>query len=400
MPRSPESSAPDRPQSRTVVFVVPDYVPYTGGTVSQTRVQAAELLRRGWRVQVLTRRNYRHWRRAEEINGVSVFRIGPPSFTPFRHLIGLLGTWAALAVRYRGADVVQVVMDSDSAAAAYLAGYGPRVWLMWGTFGDAQEVLQGRVGAPRRRAMKRYRHIVLTEAMRRELTETCDLPTDASIPVPVDTTHFTPVDAEERRRLRDSFGLPADAVVIAFTGHLEPRKGVDRLLEAFDALAGADPTVHLLVVGTGKGRVDGIEDQLHQYAAEHGLTDRTTFTGEVQDVRPYLQSADIFCLPSWREGMPNSILEAMACGLAGVAPASAGSEEPYADGAGIIPSSNDPAELQRCLQSLVADPELRQEIAERARKRCEEVYSVGAVIDAYERAWESGGDRPMSQVRS
>jgi glycosyltransferase involved in cell wall biosynthesis len=379
----------DGHQAKTVVFVVPDYVPYTGGTVSQTRVQAAELVRRGWRVQVLTRRNFPEWPRVERLNGVDVFRIGPPSFTTVKHLLGVTGMWAALALRHRRADVVQVVMDSDSAAAAVLAGLGRRSWLMWGTYGDAQQVLQGPLGRLRRRAMRRYRHIALTEVMREELTDTCGLPEPAVIPVPVDTSHFTPVGPDERRRLRTSLGLPADAVIIVFTGHLEPRKGPERLLRAFETLAASEAAAHLLIVGTGQGRVDGIEDQLRDHTTRHGLSDRVTFAGEVVDVRPYLQSSDIFCLPSWREGMPNSILEAMACGLACVAPATAGSEEPFAGGAGVVPSSNEPVELCEHLRTLVADPTLRRSFAERARQRCEQVYGIGMVIDAYEREWAS-----------
>ena len=59
-----------RPRKPRAVFVLVDYVPGTGGTTSQTRLEAAELVRRGWQVDVFTRRNSATWRRSENIEGV------------------------------------------------------------------------------------------------------------------------------------------------------------------------------------------------------------------------------------------------------------------------------------------------------------------------------------------
>jgi glycosyltransferase involved in cell wall biosynthesis len=106
-------------------------------------------------------------------------------------------------------------------------------------------------------------------------------------------------------------------------------------------------------------------------------------------VAPYLKAADIFCLPSWREGMPNAILEAMATGLACVAPESAGGTDLLNDGAGVIPASNSAEDLRAAIEPLLRDPERRRALGRAARQRAESRHSVSAVIDAYDRVWTS-----------
>lgn len=368
-----------------VVFVVPDYPPATGGTASQTRLQAVQLIQRGWAVDVLTRRNSRSWPRREVMEGVNVLRVGPPSDNPARHLAALAGVGAALGLVYRRATVVQVVMDADSAVVSCLAGHAPRTSLMWATLGDARKVVSGPFGPLRRRGLHRAAHVVLTAEMEEELRD-LGLPTAAVIPVPVDTARFAPASAELRRARRRELGL-GDGPVIVFTGHLERRKAVDRLLEAFALLLGEGRDTQLLLVG-GDGRVDGLGGQLRSEVQSRGLSERVTFTGPVSDVLPYLQGSDIFCLPSWREGMPNSLLEAMACGLACVAPRSAGGDV-LSEGAGVIPPSNTPEDLAGALASLIDDGEGRARVSGLALERVAQLNAPGAVIDAYERKWAS-----------
>lgn len=369
------------------VFVVPDYAPATGGTASQTRLQATELARRGWRVTVLTRRGSRRWPRTEERDGVRLIRIGPPSSDPLRHGVALLGVLAWLAGPGRAAGVVQVVMDGDSAAVAVLAGLGPRTTMMWATAGDASALLRGagRLAALRRGGLRRCGHVVLTDEMRREVT-TLGLPPPAVIPVPVDASRFHPPSPAERQAARARAGVPAERFVVAFTGHLVRRKGVDLLLAAFAGLVAAGVDAHLLLAGAGEGRPDDLTGWAHRFVVDHDLLERVTFAGAVADVVPWLQAADVFCLPSRREGLPNSLLEAMACGLACVAPDSAGGAV-LAGGAGIVPPSNSPEDLQAALEALAADAVLRFHLGAEAAGRVERDHDVRLIVDAYARTW-------------
>jgi glycosyltransferase involved in cell wall biosynthesis len=126
---------------------------------------------------------------------------------------------------------------------------------------------------------------------------------------------------------------------------------------------------------------------LVDYVRSRSLERSVTFTGVVDDVETYLHASDIFCLPSEREGMSNSLVEAMACGLACVAPASAGGDDLLADGAGLVPASNAANDLAASLTSLIADRELRLRLGRAAAARVQ-AHSLSAVIDAYEKLFE------------
>lgn len=101
---------------------------------------------------------------------------------------------------------------------------------------------------------------------------------------------------------------------IAVTSQLNPDKGHADLLHALKRLKDGGYSFHLHVAGTGKS-----EKELKQLAHELGLTDNITWHGFVQDIRSILKQADIFVLPSYSEGLPNTLLEAMSEGLVPVA---------------------------------------------------------------------------------
>jgi glycosyltransferase involved in cell wall biosynthesis len=97
--------------------------------------------------------------------------------------------------------------------------------------------------------------------------------------------------------------------------------------------------------------------------ARHELDGVVSFTGAVAHVERYLAAADVLVLPSFREGMPNCLIEAMACGIPCVAPPTAGGDEILANGAGDVPPSNDPAHLLAALIDLHDRPDRRATLA-------------------------------------
>jgi glycosyltransferase involved in cell wall biosynthesis len=127
------------------------------------------------------------------------------------------------------------------------------------------------------------------------------------------------VDADRFRRgdrgaARARLGLPADATVVLSVGHLIERKGFHLLIEACARL-GRDGLV-LVIAGEGPRRGD-----LERRAAALGLGRRVRLPGAVrnEDLPAYYQAADVFALASSREGWPNVLCEAQACGLPAVA---------------------------------------------------------------------------------
>src|SRR5664280_2399563 len=383
-------SRTDRRECRkSILLITSDYEPGTGGIASQTRLHALELLRSGWIVDVLTRRRSPDVARFEILDGVAVRRIGKPGFSRAGRARELIAAWLTMVRRYRRVAVVQIVMDADYVVAAFLAGLGHRTCLMWAAEGDAELKLSGLLGRIRRIVLHPCAQVVLTAEMQRELASVANVEGAPIIPVPVDTTYFTPASAELRNARKLELGIRAEHVIV-FTGHLIESKRVDNLLDAFCMMVHDGIDAHLLLVGGDSGRPDSLVDRLRSMTTERLPAGRVTFAGPVRDVRPYLQAADTFCLPSSREGMSNSILEAMACGLACVAPVSAAGLELLGDGAGIVPHSNSAEDLFAALMTLARNEPTRQALGKVALERARSGHNVAEIILAYQAVWAAG----------
>jgi glycosyltransferase involved in cell wall biosynthesis len=375
---------------RTLVFAVPDFMPALGGTTTQVGVLSRELASRGHDVRVITRRRDRSWLASEVLGSIRVDRLGPPGRGAPADKVAALALMAWLARRRRDVRIMQTVMWTDAVPAAAAARLLPRTIVGWGALGDATDALRGG-SSPLRRAQTRLRrrlftrceHVVLTPAMHDELValglERCTI-----LPVPLDLQRFHPPSPAERTDARSSLGLADDEVAIAYVGHLRALKRIDLLVAAVASLAGESIPVRLVLAGGSRGAEDDVEHELHEQVRALALEDRVVFTGIVADPRPVLWAADVFALASEREGLPNSLLEAMACGLACVASASSAGNELLEGGAGLVPV--DTAALHDALRTLALDAALRERLGRRAVERAGE-YDVARVADGYERLY-------------
>ncbi|MEO8206385.1 MAG: glycosyltransferase, partial [Chthoniobacterales bacterium] len=124
----------------------------------------------------------------------------------------------------------------------------------------------------------------------------------------IDTTRFQPAAPEVRQANRQKFGLPADAVIVGGVGRLHPQKNFALFLEIAALLR--EPHVVFALAGTGPE-----EAMLRQKAADLGLGERLIFTGLVSDMAAFYSTLDVLLLTSRYEGMPMTVLEAMASGV-------------------------------------------------------------------------------------
>jgi glycosyltransferase involved in cell wall biosynthesis len=372
----------------TVIFAVPDFDPSVGGTTRQTRVQAEALARRGHRVAVVTRRLVREWPAHEVVDGLEVFRIGPPGRGRLadRRALVSLGRWLR---RHRDElGILQVVMWPDAIVAAAAAGVLGRTVVLWAIRGEIAGslappgVLRGTQARARRSLLSRVEHVTLTKTMATELSSVGLRAPDTVIPVPVDRNHFRPPTEAERSEAREGLGIARDAFTVVYVGHLEERKAVDRLITAMIEVCAAVPAARLLLVGGGRGARSDTESALREQVVRDGLEEVVSFCGVVPDPRSHLWAADVLALPSLREGLPNSLLEALACGVPCVAPGSAGGDEVLDERTGLVPASNSPHDLATALVALAGD-ERRDAMREAARARSE-LFDVESVADAYE----------------
>lgn len=203
-----------------------------------------------------------------------------------------------------------------------------------------------------------------------------------------------------RDSTRAELGFGPNDVVIAFTGRLDRVKGVLELLPAFAALARRHPQVRLLLIGTASPQDrDPVQRLVCRYLEDPVVQERTVLTGQTDEVPRYLGAADIFCLPSHREGVPRSIIEAMTAGLPVVACNIRGSREEVVDGeTGYIVPVEEPRRLEAALERLVLRPELRRRMGAAGRARAGELYDERRVFDrllaVYERVATERLGRP------
>jgi UDP-glucose:(heptosyl)LPS alpha-1,3-glucosyltransferase len=177
----------------------------------------------------------------------------------------------------------------------------------------------------------------------------------------VDLQSFHPRLRETHRApARAELGIPDGSMTYIFVGGGFERKGMFRLLPAFQR--GADARAHLLIVGGDKA-----EARAKTLARDLGIGDRVHFLGARDDVRPWYGAADAFVLPTLYDPFPNAALEAMACGLPAIVTSQCGAAELINEGAnGMVCNALDAASLAGFLGRL--DPESARDMGVRARE--------------------------------
>ncbi|WP_447590782.1 glycosyltransferase family 4 protein [Aquipseudomonas campi] len=202
----------------------------------------------------------------------------------------------------------------------------------------------------------------------------------------VDGERFCP-DPFARERVRDEHGIPADALVVLFLGRLNTDKGLREMAQAMVQLDGQFPDLHWLIAGPDEG---GMVEHIRSVAGRLG--ERLHFQGFTREPEAYMAAADIFCLPSYREGFGSSVLEAAAAGVPSVATRIYGLTDAVEDGVSglLVPPANVP-ELTVALRRLIEDGALRATMGEAARTRALLRFSrervVGGLSDFYVRVF-------------
>ena len=194
------------------------------------------------------------------------------------------------------------------------------------------------------------RVLAVSQAMRRAVIDQYRVPPGrvATIVNGIDTAVFHPRDRSEARA---RLGVAGDARLLVYVGRLVESKGLCELLEAFGALRAREPALQLALVGDGVMRA-----RLAGMIAAAGLEGCVRITGGMDHagVAGWIAAADVLTLPSWSEGYPNVLVEALACGCPVVATDVGGAGEIVAPDSGILVPPRDPARLARALDDALA----------------------------------------------
>jgi glycosyltransferase involved in cell wall biosynthesis len=198
--------------------------------------------------------------------------------------------------------------------------------------------------------------------------------------------------------VRKEFDFKARHRVVGFIGRIVREKGIEELIEAMAYVTSREPQARLLIVGDTLASDGDTEakEVVKKAILKYGLQDKVRFAGLRDDVPRLLTALDIFVLPSWREGMPRSIIEAMATGLPVVATDIRGCREEVVHGdTGLLVPPKDPRELGEAILSLVCDDSLARKMGKRGREVALDWFDEDAVIErqieAYYRLIEEKG---------
>jgi glycosyltransferase involved in cell wall biosynthesis len=187
------------------------------------------------------------------------------------------------------------------------------------------------------------------EEMKRHLTADYHYPADR-IQVcynGIDTARFSPQPR------------PGGELLVGTVGVLRPEKNLGLLLDAFARVQSLRPGMKLLVVGSGPER-----ERLEARSAALGISSHCTFEPSTADVPNFMRSIDIFVHPSLSEGLPNAVMEAMACGCAVIASRVGGCAELIEHGrTGLLVPPGDLDALTACLASAIGNDSARHAMA-------------------------------------
>lgn len=190
----------------------------------------------------------------------------------------------------------------------------------------------------------------------------------------VDSARFHP-DAGVRASIRAQLGIGAQQTVFLFLGRLNPDKGVLDLAQAFIRLPG---DCRLLFVGPDEA---GMQARIGVLTEHHA---RVHFVAYTDKPESYMAAADVFCLPSYREGFGSVILEAAACGIPAIGSRIYGVSDAIEAGkSGLLFAPGNTDALTDCMRLLLHNNGLRRQMGEYARERAERDFSSARVTQAW-----------------
>jgi glycosyltransferase involved in cell wall biosynthesis len=204
----------------------------------------------------------------------------------------------------------------------------------------------------------------------------------------VDLNRFNPQrwTSDEKQKIRKELSVSATSKVIVFVGRIAKDKGITELIGAFESLVRQGYNLDLVLVGPfdqergGDATISASE--LRRHARVH-------LTGYTASPEYYLSIADIFCLPSYREGFGTVVIEAAAMGLPAVGTHINGLIDAIVDGeTGILVPPGDETALTGALQRLLDEPDLLLKMGQNARRRCIQHFSAEIINHALAAEYE------------
>jgi sugar transferase (PEP-CTERM/EpsH1 system associated) len=222
--------------------------------------------------------------------------------------------------------------------------------------------------------------VSVSASLRRNLAQKIGFPIERILAIQngVDIKEFC--CAKDRVSARASLGATSDEMVIGTAGTLTPVKDHATFLRALAIVAQRFSRFKAVIIGGGP-----LAEELSKLAVQLRIHSKTMFLGFRNDMAALLSSMDIFVLSSLSEGMPNVVLEAMACGLPIVGTNVGGMPEIVEDGeTGLLTPPGNPDKLAHAIFNLIQDSTKRRRFGEMGQARVRKLFALERMVKEYE----------------
>ena len=363
-------------------MIIRQFYPLIGGTEKQAALLARELQEIGCTIKLITARLSKEWKKNELLEGLEVVRLPSPRIKVFGTVIYALALICYLFKQRKHYDCIHVHRADYDALIAVMVGRltGKKVLVKLacsGPFGDLECLSRSPINSIALWMISKAQKVIaINEDIKKELLQ-LGLKKDDIIMIPngVDIRVFKPLENI----------LPSKKKVVTYVGRLHEQKGVEYLIHSWGMLAerfklsASSFELQLNIIGEGP-----LLAKLVKLAGELKISNSINFLGSVDNVAEFFRLTDVFVNTSLYEGISNSLLEAMACGLPVVATNISGNNELIKDGYNglLVPSKNTVA-LRSAIECLLTDGVKARKLGMEARKTIEKRYACHVVAKEY-----------------
>lgn len=379
------------------------FYPLRDGLGLQALQLSRELTARGVEVTILTRRIDPATPVDESLDGIHIHRVWPHgSRSNLKSMLEILPMAWFLITRRKSFDIIHVQDVRSIFISGLLARWLTRKPLIVKVPTQGDVLRQVTESTELTRFSKALRKFLLPNAIWRRLLRQAQgwiATTDAimdelnecgvgdiarQIPNGIDTSRFHPVSADDKIVLRKRLGLPLDHKIIISHGRLDPRKGLDHVIQAISDLNARFPNVTLFFPGDVSDVDLDYKIRLEALVKERGLMDVVHMPGPVANVEEYLQASDMFVMISEREGLSNAMLEAMASGLSIIASNIGGLSQLIThETSGLVVQPGDVNALREQLSRYLSDESFANDMGAGALAAIEESFTSRRVAEQY-----------------
>jgi len=375
-----------------ILMISPQFKPLVGGYEQAAERLSIALMERGHKVTIMAEQQQREWPKAENLNGVNVRRWWC-IYQPGQHMLtSLLGLAIMLLYTGRQYQVWHVHQYGMHAALTIAIGKLIRRPVVFKLTSSSYMGLNAVVSQGKFPKIIKWLHCQVdgVVALTRETfaeAEAFGIQRNRIhvLGNGVDINEFRPRSESDRKKLKNKMGLNGRFVLI-YVGRFSEEKNVESLLRAWSiAIQKIQKKSILVLVGFGP-----LLEKLEELATKLNMIDVVSFVGQQTNVSDWLAVADLYVQSSKREGLSNTMIEAMATGLPVVVTRVSGTEELVEEqSAGIVVPIDNIDALSEAIVKMASADILRRECGLMCRRIVEEKLSIQKIVFSYEKLYKS-----------